>query len=289
MGHFELLVMKQPELGKKIIDLRKTKRLTQEELVEKCNISIRTIQRIEAGEVTPRDYTVKTIFAALEFDLDDLPAEKSNIGSERANWLKTFFLIQINPTPNGLIKHMNQAWVFGIVCFILKSMEGAGDYARFTGEDIFGDGTYVAIKIFVVIAYIFFMRGFIIVGYLYNNYLLKMISSVLIGVSILVVGFDVISILSDSIDFETVIFVYAISYGVTGLIFGYGLTHLPRSMGRTPKLAGVLEVIAGCFSLTVILSFFSPFILIPAEILEIMMIYKAIEIVRRNQQSKDAT
>ncbi|MCS5489833.1 helix-turn-helix domain-containing protein [Algoriphagus limi] len=46
--------MKQPELGKKISELRKAKGMTQEELVEKCNLNVRTIQRIEAGEVTPR-------------------------------------------------------------------------------------------------------------------------------------------------------------------------------------------------------------------------------------------
>ena len=39
--------MKQPDLGKKIVELRMAKGLTQEELVELCNISIRTIQRIE--------------------------------------------------------------------------------------------------------------------------------------------------------------------------------------------------------------------------------------------------
>lgn len=38
--------MKQPELGKRISELRKEKGLTQEELVEKCNINVRTIQRI---------------------------------------------------------------------------------------------------------------------------------------------------------------------------------------------------------------------------------------------------
>lgn len=58
--------MKQPELGKKIAELRKAKGLTQEELVEKCNINVRTLQRIEAGEATPRSYTVKIIFAALD-------------------------------------------------------------------------------------------------------------------------------------------------------------------------------------------------------------------------------
>ena len=55
--------MNQPDLGKKIAELRKAKGFTQEELVEKCNLSVRTLQRIESGEVTPRSYTVKIIFA----------------------------------------------------------------------------------------------------------------------------------------------------------------------------------------------------------------------------------
>lgn len=63
--------MKQPELGKKIADLRKSKGLTQEELVEKCNLNVRTLQRIEAGEATPRSYTIRIIFAALDYDFYD--------------------------------------------------------------------------------------------------------------------------------------------------------------------------------------------------------------------------
>lgn len=63
--------MKQPELGKKIAELRKAKSLTQEELVEKCKLNVRTIQRIESGMVTPRSYTLKTIFAALGFTTND--------------------------------------------------------------------------------------------------------------------------------------------------------------------------------------------------------------------------
>ncbi|OUS19152.1 transcriptional regulator, partial [Nonlabens dokdonensis] len=37
--------MNQPELGNYIAQLRKEQGLTQEELVEKCNINVRTIQR----------------------------------------------------------------------------------------------------------------------------------------------------------------------------------------------------------------------------------------------------
>ena len=62
--------MKQPEVGKKIFESRKAKGLTQEELVEKCNLNVRTIQRIEAGDVTPRSHTVKILFEVLEIEME---------------------------------------------------------------------------------------------------------------------------------------------------------------------------------------------------------------------------
>ena len=64
--------MKQPELGRKIADLRKAKGYTQEELVEKCNLSVRTLQRIESGEVVPRSHTIRVIFAALDYKVYDV-------------------------------------------------------------------------------------------------------------------------------------------------------------------------------------------------------------------------
>ena len=63
--------MKQPELGRKIADLRKAKGYTQEELVDKCNLSVRTLQRIESGEVVPRSHTIRVIFAALDYKVYD--------------------------------------------------------------------------------------------------------------------------------------------------------------------------------------------------------------------------
>jgi transcriptional regulator with XRE-family HTH domain len=61
--------MKQPDLGKKISELRLAKGLTQGELADKCNLSLRTIQRIESAEVAPRSYTVKLIFSNLEYEI----------------------------------------------------------------------------------------------------------------------------------------------------------------------------------------------------------------------------
>jgi transcriptional regulator with XRE-family HTH domain len=88
--------MKQPELGKRIAELRKAKGLTQEELVEQCKLSVRTLQRIESGEVTPRSYTLKTIFAVLDFDFNfssNRSGEKSDTtGSITKKWLEQFYL-----------------------------------------------------------------------------------------------------------------------------------------------------------------------------------------------------
>jgi len=54
-------VMDQPELGELIEKLRKQHKLTQAELAQKCNLNIRTIQRIESGKVTPRFYTLRLL------------------------------------------------------------------------------------------------------------------------------------------------------------------------------------------------------------------------------------
>jgi uncharacterized Tic20 family protein/DNA-binding Xre family transcriptional regulator len=61
--------MNQPDLGLKITELRQQKGLTQEKLAEYCDVSARTIQRIENGEVEPRPFTRNSLSNILEFDL----------------------------------------------------------------------------------------------------------------------------------------------------------------------------------------------------------------------------
>ena len=73
--------MKQPDLGLKVTDLRLQKGLTQEQLAEKCEVSARTIQRIESGEVDPRSYTLQCLSTALDFDFME-----DNTGNENL-WL----------------------------------------------------------------------------------------------------------------------------------------------------------------------------------------------------------
>ncbi|MBX2913784.1 MAG: helix-turn-helix transcriptional regulator [Cyclobacteriaceae bacterium] len=52
-------------------DGRLSKGLTQKELAEKSNISMRSIQRIENGELIPRSHTLKTLAEILGLSFED--------------------------------------------------------------------------------------------------------------------------------------------------------------------------------------------------------------------------
>ena len=100
--------MKQPQLGEKILELRLAKGLTQTELAEKCNLSLRTIQRIESTEVTPRSYTLKLIFEVLDFDGFSSLHKNSSIKSENSNnskkdIVRTIFLLLITSIASIII------------------------------------------------------------------------------------------------------------------------------------------------------------------------------------------
>ena len=56
--------------------IREKRTLTQEELAEKSGISVRTIQRIEAG-TTPKGYTLKTLAESLDVSENDLLTSKT--------------------------------------------------------------------------------------------------------------------------------------------------------------------------------------------------------------------
>lgn len=88
--------MKQPDLGLKVSELRKEKGFTQEQLAEVCEVTPRTIQRIEGGEVEPRAFTRNSLSNVLEFDLG-----KNDLENERfwmaALHLSSMFCIVLIP------------------------------------------------------------------------------------------------------------------------------------------------------------------------------------------------
>lgn len=282
--------MKQPELGIKIAELRKSKGLTQEELVEKCNISVRTIQRIETGEVTPRSYTIKTILAALDYDLSKMSRDNKTFMDSSIDKVKSFMLIDIDieKPSEYLIKQLNLAWIFGVVYFLLGFFEGAAEYFLFEEDRmIYSNGIYISIKILSLLTFAFFQRGFIMIGWLFKNYLLRIISFIMVVTVVLLNSYDIISIFYDSVEDEFIAGASAITFGIFGIVYGISLLRLKGTVGRISKFAGVLEIIGGCFLLTVVLAFIGLLLYIPAELIEIIIIFKVIEIIKTKQRESN--
>jgi len=276
--------MKQPELGKRISELRKAKGLTQEELVEKCNISVRTIQRIEAGEVTPRSYTVKTILAALEYDLDKL-SDEENSETDSISSIKDFFLIDAEKSSRPkIISHLNEALIFGIIYFGLGFFESAAEYLRVEEERmLIGTWFYIFIKIAVFVAFFFFQRGFILVGGLFKNYLLKISSLLFIfGVGALAM-YDIASVFYDAVERKFVLGAFSLTLGGLGIVYGIALIRVKKPLGAVAQAAGILEIIAGGFFISILLFFMGYIVLVPAEIMEIILLYKTLEIIKQHQ------
>ena len=109
------------ETGKLIKELRIKKGITQEELADKTEVSTRTIQRIENGEVDPRAYTLQMIAKALDVDFSLFVRNESDENREIQkvndnNWLGLLHLSGIIPLifPTVLIWNLKKDKIKGI-------------------------------------------------------------------------------------------------------------------------------------------------------------------------------
>ncbi|MBQ4805177.1 helix-turn-helix transcriptional regulator [Aquimarina sp. MMG015] len=281
-----LKIMEQPALGIKISELRKSKGLTQEELVEQCNISVRTIQRIEAGEVTPRSYTIKTILSALDYDLEKIQTENSKVAKE----FKKLFLLDIDDSKEAsfLTRQLTISWISGIIYFILGFGEFALDYSRyFSNEMLVSTALYSVLKLVILVAIILFMRGFILSGKIFKNYLLRITAFIFTSMTIIFYTYDLISLHIGELDFTYIIGAQAVTFGVIGILLGISVIRLQNALGMLAKTTGIFEIIAyGCMA-TVILGFLGYFLLTPTIILEIILLYRISEMIKAKQQETD--
>ena len=85
-----------------LLSFRQNLNLTQEELSEKSGVSIRTIQRIEAG-VTPKGYTLKALAKALDVSESSLLGE-DEITYTNNKWLK---IINLSSLPFIILPPLN--------------------------------------------------------------------------------------------------------------------------------------------------------------------------------------
>ena len=77
-------------IAAQVKEARLTKGYTQKELSDLTNISVRSIQRIENGDIVPRSYTLKTLshFLSIPFETLQNPAEIES-SAETRDQLKT--------------------------------------------------------------------------------------------------------------------------------------------------------------------------------------------------------
>jgi transcriptional regulator with XRE-family HTH domain len=94
------------ELHVKIVTARKKKGLTQEQLADLTGVTVRTIQRIESGQSTPRSYTLKTIATALDINFEELITTATNNNDSVSNF----------PQSSTLAKDENGKHFLELVC-----------------------------------------------------------------------------------------------------------------------------------------------------------------------------
>jgi transcriptional regulator with XRE-family HTH domain len=270
------IVMQQPELGMRLIALRKEKNLTQEELVEKSHVSVRTIQRIESGEVMPRLSTVKILWEALGETFEET-STKSNQVMETKKM----------PLPNANRMTVLIASLAGAVYLVCQIVLATLDIAWFTNGgnwEFTMNAIYIGLTAVMVIAYAFFAWGFIALSNVFENTLLKSVAYMLILATAALGVLDVTSLSLSVEDLKTLWLPYsmaAVLFGTLSIVFGIALIRLQDSMGELSRVAGVLEIVMGCFLITVVLFFISYVIMIPAVVVEILVLYRGYEYLSR--------
>ncbi len=268
--------MQQPELGQRLAALRKEKNLTQEELVEKSHVSVRTIQRIESGEVLPRLSTVKILWEALGEKYEPISKNSTQVMETQQKSL---------PTANRIT--LLVAALAGAVYLIAQIILATLDVAWFgnKGQWPFAlQATYISLTCIMVGAYALFMLGFIALGNVFENTLLKSVVWMMMLVTAALGVLDVITLPYTPEEAELFAIPYALAAilcGTLSIIFGVALIRLQDGMGELSRVAGVLEIVMGCLLITVVLFFIAYVIMIPAVVVEILVLYRGYEYLSR--------
>lgn len=271
--------MQQPELGRRLTALRKAKNFTQEDLVEKSHVSVRTIQRIEAGEVLPRTVTLKILLEALGESYDSFSPKQTQAMETNKNTLPT-------TDRNTLLI----AALAGAVYLISEIFLGMMDMAWLIDDRDWSfrmNAMYTSLTVVMVLSFATFIRGFIALASLFENALLKVSAYLLIVVMVGKAVLDVSTLTTKDIELIWIPYAaIAMVIGVVSIIFGISLIRLQDGMGEMSRIAGLLEILMGCLLITVVLFFLAYVVLIPAVVLEILVLYRGYEYLSQLESAK---
>lgn len=82
-------------IAQRVKEARLAKGYTQQEVADHTNISLRSIQRIEGGEVAPRTHTLKMLAAFLDIPLQDLLSAGASAGEPTENSIPRKIVLSI--------------------------------------------------------------------------------------------------------------------------------------------------------------------------------------------------
>ena len=278
-------MMEQPILGSKLLALRLEKGITQLELREKCHVSVRTIQRIESGSVTPRASTVKILLEALDENPDDwFGSSGVSVGNPFSmKTLKNMLLI--DGSEQAQKNALTPAWISGIIYLlmvILEHLEGA--FFESSNESFILLTSSVTVKIIAAVSFFIFIRGFLSLSQLFENHLLKIASY--LSISLISTMYIVEALIILNAGYEQADSLRALSVipiGSVSIIFGMGLLRLQDGMGRIAKVAGRIEIVFGISYVTLIFSFVGVILLAPLLVIEIVLLSKADQLAKEGQ------
>ncbi len=280
-------MIEQPILGSKLLALRLEKGITQLELREKCHVSVRTIQRIESGSVTPRASTVKILLEALGENPNDWFGS-SNVLVENQFSIKTFKNMLLVDTSEQVQKNaLTPAWIAGIIYLLIGIIEIVMDIQLSEqGSSISLLSVTIVVKIITIISFFLFTRGFIALAILFENHLLRIAAYISIAAITMIYSVEIIITLVSPNAVELINTLGALSvipFGAISLFFGLGLIRLQDGMGRIAKVAGRLEMIYGISYMTLILTPIGLILLPAVLIVEIVLLSRADQLAKEGQ------
>ena len=273
--------MQQPELGRQLTALRKEKNMTQDELAGKSHVSVRTIQRIEAGEVLPRMVTVRILLEALGENFE-------SFSTKLQQHMKTEATTLPRPDKNALLI----AAVAGIIYLVCEIILGALDISWFFEDrdwDLPMKAGYAGLTITMVTSFILFARGFVALSNVFENTLLKVVAYMLMAATVIIGATDIVSLsVRDFEDLWVPYVVLSVLFGALSIAFGLALIRLQDGMGELSRVAGILEFVLGFMLVTVFLFFLAYVVLIPTVVIEIILLYRGYEYLSRSERTQVA-
>jgi transcriptional regulator with XRE-family HTH domain len=219
------ITMKQPSLGNKIAELRKAKGLTQEELVQRCNLNVRTLQRIEAGEVQPRPHTVKTLFEALEHPWEAIAASP--------------------PPPPLHPPYFYLSLAAGIVYFFLVYFEISMELEWMETGEMAISYPLALVKLFTWLTYTGFLLGWLVLEKQFPNAVLRISLWVMLGSNLTWYSLDFFAIFSQDLRMESYYLVKIMTFGFAYAFLGAGYLVQTSPWENLSKVVGALGLVAG--------------------------------------------